>query len=186
MNVALRLTFDEYMRMIADGAFDTLRDRRIELVHGELRTMTPPGPDHSNAVSWLTTWSVLSPPKNAVTVRIQDPVAIPELDSAPQPDVVWAKPKSYRRNYPTPADILLLIEVADSSLDYDTGDKADLYAEAGIADYWVVNLPDRVIHVFRNPAADGYQDKTTIKFGEELRPLAIPAVKISVAELFSA
>lgn len=186
MNVALRLTFDEYQRMIAAGAFDTLRDRRIELIQGELRTMTPPGPDHSGAVDWITEWSVLSPPRGKVTVRVQNPIAIPELDSAPQPDVVWAKRHDYRDHHPLPHEILLLIEVADSSLDYDTGDKAELYAEAGIADYWVVNLPDRVIHVFRTPSADGYQDKTTIKFGEELRPLAIPAVKISVAELFSA
>ncbi len=186
MNVALRLTFDEYMRMIADGAFDTLRDRRIELIHGELRTMTPPGPDHSNAVSWLTTWSVLNPPVQLVSVRIQDPVAIPGLDSSPQPDVVWAKQQSYKRRFPNPHEVFLLIEVADSSLEYDCGDKADLYAAAGIQDYWVVNLQDRVIHVFRSPAAEGYQAKQTIKFGEVLRPLAFPTVTISVAELFSA
>jgi Uma2 family endonuclease len=186
MNIALRLTFDEYMRMIADGAFDTLRDRRIELIHGELRTMTPPGPDHSNAVSWLTTWSVLSPPKHAVAVRVQDPVAIPALDSVPQPDIVWVRQQSYRLRHPTPDEILLLIEVSDSSLDYDCGDKAELYAAAGIQDYWVVNLQDRVIHVFRSPAGDCYRDKTTIKFGEVLRPLAFPSVQISVAELFSA
>jgi Uma2 family endonuclease len=186
MNVALRLTFDEYMRMIADGAFDTLRDRRIELIHGELRTMTPPGPDHSGAIDWVNEWSVLSPPRGKVTIRVQNPIAIPELDSAPQPDVVWAKRNDYRDHHPLPDEVLLVIEVADSSLDYDCGDKADLYAAAGIQDYWVVNLQDRVIHVFRSPAAEGYQDKQTIKFGEVLRPLAFPAVSISGAELFSA
>ena len=185
MNVALRLTFDEYMQMIAAGAFDTLRERKIELIHGELRTMTPPGPDHSGAVDWFNEWSILKPPRGKVTVRVQNPIAIPALDSAPQPDIVWAKRREYRDRHPLPADVLLLVEISDSSLDYDCGEKAELYAGAGIQDYWVVNLQDRVIHVFRQPSAAGYQDRKTIKFGEELRTLAFPDVRIVVADLFS-
>src|SRR5687768_7856383 len=102
MNVALRLTFDEYMQMIAAGAFDTLRDRRIELIHGELCTMTSPRPDHSGAIDWFTEWSVLSPPRGKVTVRVQNPIAIPELDSALQPDILWAKRGDYREHHPLP------------------------------------------------------------------------------------
>src|SRR5262249_33490628 len=113
MSVGLRLTLPEYERMIDYGAFDSLRDRRIELIHGELREMTPPGPDHSEAVSRLTEWSLEWATKKLARIRVQDPVGIPELDSAPQPDIVWAKVRNYRDRHPLPAEVLLLIEVAD-------------------------------------------------------------------------
>ena len=96
MSVGLRITFDEYTRMVADGAFDALRDRRIELIHGELREMTPPGPDHSGTVTRLIDWSTEPPLKKVIQLRIQDPIAIPELDSAPQPDVAWVKLRDFR------------------------------------------------------------------------------------------
>lgn len=185
MSVALRISFDEYMQMIADGAFDALRDRRIELIHGELREMTPPGPDHSGAIDWIMEWSVLNPPRDKVTVRIQNPIALPNFDSAPQPDIVWAKRREYRDRHPLPEELLLVIEVADSSLDSDCGEKADLYAAAGIADYWVVSLQERTIHVFRSPGTGGFAERRIAKFGEELRPLAFPNVRLSVADLFS-
>jgi Uma2 family endonuclease len=74
---------------------------------------------------------------------------MPELDSAPQPDVAGVKVRTYRDRHPLPDEVLLLIEVADSSVDSDCGEKAALYAAAGIQDYWVVSLPERLIHVFR-------------------------------------
>jgi Uma2 family endonuclease len=186
MSVALRITYDEYAQMIADGAFDALRDRRIELIHGELRTMTPPGPSHSGAIDWFNEWSILNPPRGKVTVRVQNPLAIPDADSAPQPDIAWVKRRQYRDCDPRPDDVYLIVEVADSSLDYDCGPKADLYAAAGIADYWVVSLPERVIHVFRQPTGGTYASRETIAVGQSLAPLAFPDVAISAAELFSA
>ena len=185
MSIALRISFDEYQQMIADGAFDALRDRRIELIHGELREMTPPGPDHSGAIDWINEWSVLCPPRGQVTVRVQNPIAIPDSDSAPQPDIVWARRRDYRDRNPLPDEVLLLIEVAHSSLDFDCGEKADLYAEAMIQDYWVVNVQDRVIHVFRQPAGGKYTQQQTVRFGDELRPLAFPGVRLNLTELFT-
>lgn len=183
MSVGLRIRFDEYMEMIADGAFRALRDRRLELIHGELREMNPPGPNHSDAVSRLTDWSTEPPIKKSVRVRIHDPIGIPDLDSAPQPDVAWVKLRDYRDRHPLPADVLLLIEVADSSLDADCGEKADLYAAAGIQDYWVVSLPERLIHVFRGPQDGAYAEHRRAGFGEELRPLAFPHYSLSVTDL---
>lgn len=183
MSVGLRLTFAEYERMIEDGAFDALRGRRIELIHGELREMTPPGPDHSEAVSRLTEWSLESGLRKLARIRIQDPVGIPELDSAPQPDIVWAKVRNYRDRHPLPAEVLLLIEVADSSLDSDCGDKADLYAAAGIKDYWVVSLPERLVHVYRQPVGGTFVEHFTVGFGDTLEPLALPQFSLSVSEL---
>jgi Uma2 family endonuclease len=183
MSVALRISFDEYTQMVADGAFDALRDRRIELINGELRSMTPPGPDHSGTVSRLTDWSTEPPVKKRIEIRIQDPIAIPELDSAPQPDVAWAKVRDYRDRHPLPAEILLLIEVADSSLESDCGEKAELYAAAGIQDYWVVSLPERLIHVYRKPQNGEFTERRTAKFGDEIQPLAFPDYSLCVTKL---
>ena len=183
MSVALRITFDEYTEMVADGAFEALRDRRIELIHGELRAMNPPGPSHSGTVSRLIHWSIEPLVKKRIEIRIQDPVGIPELDSAPQPDVVWVELRDYRDRHPLPSEVLLLIEVADSSLDSDCCEKAELYAAAGIQDYWVVSLPERLIHVFRRPENGAFTQHSTAKFGDELRPLAYPTHSLSVTEL---
>jgi Uma2 family endonuclease len=183
MSVALRITFDEYMQMIADGAFDALRDRRIELIHGELREMTPPGPDHSEAVSRLADWSAELIVKKLARVRTENPIGIPNLDSAPQPDVAWVQVRTYRDRHPLPHEVLLLIEVADSSMDSDCGEKANLYAAAGIQDYWVVSLPERVVHVFRQPGGGAYGEHTVAGFGNELHPLAFPQFALSVSDL---
>ncbi len=185
MSVALHITYDDYVHMIAAGAFDTMRDKRIELIHGELREMSPPGHPHSEVVSRVTHWSVLEPPRNRVKVRIQDPIAVPEQDSAPQPDIVWAKPKSYGDHYPQPNEVLLVIEVADSSLDYDCGEKAELYALGGIKDYWVVDVANQAIHVFRQPSKAGFAKRTRVQLGEQISPLAFPDVALDLTALFA-
>ena len=185
MSTLLRLTLDEYDAMIADGAFDSLRDRRIELIHGELREMSPTGPDHACAVDWIGQWSVYSPPKGQVRVRIQNPIGIPTSDSEPEPDICWVKPGKYRQRHPRPEEVLLLIEVADSSLEFDMGEKAELYAAAGIADYWIVNLLGRCVEVFRQPAGGKYTNHTTHPMGREIHPLAFPDVALSTTELFT-
>jgi Uma2 family endonuclease len=176
MSVALHITFDDYLHMIEAGAFDRMRDKRIELIRGELREIMPPGPSHSELVSRLTHWSVLDPPPDRVKVRIQDPIGIPELDSAPQPDIVWARPKSFDDHHPLPKEVFLVIEVADTSLEYDCGEKADLYAAAGVKDYWVVDVENRQVHVF---------PRTTHHVGEQIAPLSFPEVTIDLRELFA-
>jgi Uma2 family endonuclease len=183
MSVALHLSFSEYEQMVADGAFNALRDRRIELIYGELRGMNPPGPDHSEAVSRLDDWSIEARIKKLIKLRVQDPIGIPELDSAPQPDLVWVKVRTFRDRHPLPNEVLLLIEVADSSLDYDCGTKAELYAAAGIQDYWVVSLPERLVHIYRKPEQGCYRDHTTAGMGSTVRPLALPQFELSVSEL---
>jgi len=183
MSVGLRISYDEYARMVEDGAFDALRDKRIELIHGELCSMTPPGPTHSGAVAKLTDWSTEPPVKKIAKARVQDVVAIPELDSAPQPDVFWVKRQFDDHQHPLPSDVLLLIEVADSSLDGDCGEKAELYAAAGIRDYWVVDLPNRVVHVFREPKNDVYSQHTTAGMGDEICPLANPQYPLVISRL---
>lgn len=183
MSVGLRITFDEYQRMVEAGAFDSLRGHRIELIYGELREMTPPGPTHSEAVLRLTEWSTEPAVKKIARARIENPIAAPDMDCSPQPDITWVQKRSYGDRHPLPDEVLLLIEVADTSLDQDCGEMAELYASAGIRDYWVVDLPNRVVHVFREPRAGVYSQRTVARMGDEIRPLAHPQYPLSVSAL---
>jgi Uma2 family endonuclease len=184
-STALRLSLAEYNHMIAEDAFRPLGKRRIELIYGELREMTPPGPTHAQAVSRLNRWSVENTDAKRVAVRVQDPIEIPEYDSAPQPDIIWAKAKDYSKQHPQPRDILLLIEVADSSLNDDLGERAELYAKAGIKDYCVVNIPDFCIEVFRQPKRGRYLDHRAYQSSDELAPLASSETYLPIGGLFS-
>lgn len=179
-----RLTLDQYDRMIAAGVFDETDHRRIELIHGELREMTPIGNEHELAVDFLTEWSVQQLPKGAVWVRVQNSVGLIELESAPQPDLAWVARKRYSAR-PTGDDVALIIEVAMSSLRNDRGEKASLYAMAGVSDYWIVNLEANQIEVHRSPQDGVYQAIDTYRAGDELRPLAFPELAMPVRELFA-
>ena len=182
MSTAARLSLAQYDRMIDVGVFDPRDPNRIELIRGELRKMTPIGPDHEDAVDFLNQWSMASKP-DEVRVRIQNSVGFPELKSAPQPDVAWVTTKFSARR-PQPAEIFLIIEVAQTSLAYDRNVKARLYAKAGIRDYWIVNIPERCVEVFRDPLRGRYKSLQTYATGDEVRPLAFPDVALSVPSLF--
>ncbi|HEX7447489.1 MAG TPA: Uma2 family endonuclease [Pirellulales bacterium] len=182
MSTIARISIDQYEQMIAAGVFEPRESNRIELIRGELRKMSPIGPEHDDAVDYLNEWSMQSKPA-AVRVRIKSMVALPKLKSAPEPDVTWLTRKLSGR-HPQPADVLLIIEVAKSSLKFDRGEKARLYAKSGVRDYWVVNVLDRCIEVYREPLRARYQSLTTHARGEQVRPLAFPDVVLDVASLF--
>jgi Uma2 family endonuclease len=187
MSTISRLKIGQYDRMISAGVFAPLADgrrHRIELIEGELREMSPIGPVHENLVDLLNEWSMRIRPRGQVRVRIQNSVGIPELDTAPEPDVAWVNDRSYASGRPEPADILLIIEVADSSLEYDCGEKSEIYAAAGIADYWVVNIPDDCVHVYRQPDRGRYPTLITFSSGDEIHPLAFPEIALPVSLLF--
>ena len=184
MSTGLQLTLAELDEMVARGAFAALQPRRFELINGELREMAPIGPDHADATDWFGTWSHRLKIGDQIRVRIQNPIRIEELDSQPQPDVVWCRNKKYA-HHPTPKDVFLVSEVADETLKFDCGEKADLYASGGIKDYWVVNLPDRTIEVFRKPKGGHYQQRRTYAVGETVSPLAFPQVELKVRDLFT-
>ena len=113
--------------------------------------MTPIGPQHEEVVDRLNAWSVAAVHPLSIRVRIQNSIGIPDLESAPEPDIAWVVERNYSQGRPTATDVLLIIEVADSSLAYDTGEKAALYAAAGVADYWIVDIPHRCVEVRRDP-----------------------------------
>jgi Uma2 family endonuclease len=184
MSTVTHLTIAEYDRMIAAGAFDPREHNRLELIYGELREMTPIGSEHEVIVDDLMEWSILNLPRGKVRVRVQNSIGIPILDSAPEPDLAWVARRDYRRGRPTGEDVLLVIEVSESTLRFDLGTKAELYAAAGISDYWVVNISDRCIVVHRDPVDGRYRNVRTFRESEEIRPLSMPEVMICPVSLW--
>ncbi len=184
MITTVRLSLAEYDALLAKGVLDETRHQNIELIHGEMRQMSPPGPMHEDIVDCLNAWSFENTDRSEVRVRVQNSVGVPEFDSAPMPDVAWVRERSYRAGRPLPEDVLLVIEVSDSSLEIDRGAKAELYASAGVQDYWIVNLVDWCVEVYREPASGGFREKRTFDGGETISPLAFPDVTLDIGELF--
>jgi Uma2 family endonuclease len=184
MSAIAKLSVKEYERIVRTGVFDGPNQRRIELIWGELREMSPIGSEHATVVDWLMDWSVDNTPRDKVQVRVQNPVAFLPEDSEPQPDIVWAKRQKYAEHHPAAEDILLLIEVADSSLNTDRDEKGKLYATAGVMEYWIVNLIDRTVEVHRDPKKGRYQNVQSVDAGASVQPLAIAEVRLSVDSLF--
>jgi Uma2 family endonuclease len=178
------ITLAMYDRMIAAGVFDPAEAHRVELIGGELHMMSPIGDRHADAVAFLTRWSSQQADPSRMLVWVQNPLSIPGSESAPQPDIAWVTLRRYADRRPLPEEVSLLVEVADTSLDFDTTAKASLYAAAGIADYWVVDLVSRAVIVFREPRSGGYESRSTHRGDQLARPLAQPDAALSPAELF--
>lgn len=178
-----RLSRDRYHQMIESGIFG--EDERIELIEGGLVTMSPIGAEHSGIVDQLSEILVNQLARRAV-VKVQGPIQLDD-HSEPEPDVVLSKPRRdyYKRSLPQPADVLLVIEVADSSLAYDRTVKMPLYAQAGIAEAWIVNLIDRWIEVYRDPSSAGYTTMLKILPGRTIAPQAFADVIVVVDDLLS-
>jgi Uma2 family endonuclease len=184
MSTVARLSIAEYDRAIAAGVFDGPEPRRIELIRGELREMSLIGPPHETCVDILNEWSIDNAPRDKVLVRVQNSIQVPPLASVPQPDLSWVARRDYSRVRPSAKDILLLVEVSDSSLAYDQGEKADLFAAARIADYWIVNLPERHVEVRRQPLRRRYRSVTVYRTGQKVPLLALPRIAFPVSTQF--
>lgn len=168
----------EYDRLVELGVFV---DERVELLRGVLVEMTPQGAPHAHVVSRLT--DALHPRLGRrAQIRIQLPVALSE-DSEPEPDVALVPRGDYSREHPSEA--LLLIEVAHSSLRKDLELKAALYAEAGVREYWVVDLRDDALVVHRDPSGGAYRDVHSLGRGQQVTPIAFPDVVVPVEELLT-
>jgi Uma2 family endonuclease len=178
------LSLAEYDRMIEAGVFDQRRTRRLEFILGEIREMNPIGSRHEVTVDRLAEWSHESLSSRQAWVRVQNSITLPSVESAPEPDIVWCARRDYSQSRPTADDVLLVIEVAETSLAFDRGEKADLYAAAGIADYWIVNLVDRAIEVRRTPEQGRYREVRTFAGNDAARPLAAPEATLRPAMLW--
>lgn len=183
MSTGLKLTAAEYDEMIAKGAFDGIH-RKIELIRGELREMNPAGPVHEDYIDYLTRWSTDVTTSRDCVVRVQNSVDLD--DSRPEPDLVWLKPGRYSAKRPETSDVLLLIEVADSSIRGDIREKADLYAQWRIAEYWIVDVQSRCIHVLTDSDGREYTRRNRFDVGQALSPRCREDAKLALAELFQA
>lgn len=184
MSTALKLTVAEYDTMVNKGAFDELT-QKIELINGEIHAMNPAGPVHDHIIEYLNHWSVQNTDFSRIRVRIQSGLSLPELDSRPEPDVLWVQAGHPRDRHPVAADVLLLIEVSHSSLPVDRELKGELYARAGILEYWVVDIANEQIFVYREPDGSQHRVRTTIKGGEALSPLSQPEAVLIPAVMFN-
>jgi Uma2 family endonuclease len=165
----------EYDQMVALGLF---QDERVELLRGVLVKMSPQLAPHASTVQKLTQLAITRL-QGRFTVRVQSPLALSD-DSEPEPDVAVVALGDYEAEHPATA--LLVIEVSDSTLRKDRG-KAAIYASAGIAEYWIVNLGARAVEVYSSPDGDRYAEVRTLRAGELLRPAQLVEVSIAVAEI---
>jgi Uma2 family endonuclease len=176
----------EYERLIDLGAFGP--DDRVELLGGQLVVREPQGRPHSTAIRLVaqTLRAAFGP---GWSIEAQLPVSLDE-ESEPEPDVtvVAGAPRDYLQAHPSRPG--LVVEVALSSLALDRGEKASLYARAGLADYWIVNLVDNMLEVYRDPVASPdspygwrYRAVLTLRSGDRVRPMAMPEAEILVADL---
>lgn len=180
--VRRRFTVDEYLRMVEAGILKT--DERIELLDGEILKVSPPGPDHNAPTGILIRLLVLGVGSRAVV--LPGPTLRLSKRSAPEPDFVLLRPdpRNYRDRYPEPGDVLLLIEISDSSLRRDRELKLPLYADAGIQEYWIVDVQDEVVEVYTNPSGSSYESVQRRRCGESVSPSAFPDLRIPIEEIF--
>jgi Uma2 family endonuclease len=167
LTTAKRFSLDEYHRLAELGFFH--EDDRVELIRGEIIQMAAKGTPHTTCCSnLLEELAILVAGK--AKVRCQDPIILPS-SSEPEPDfvIVRLRTDNYLSAHPTPLDILLVIEIADSTLKYDQETKLPLYAEAGISDYWIFNLVKNQLETYTEP----YQDSQG-NFGYTVKRIVLP------------
>ena len=179
-----RFTVAEYYAM-AEAGILTEKDR-VELLDGEIVVTAPIGNRHAFCVDWLNRFWILALAERAI-VRIQNPVRLND-SSEPEPDItllVW-KDDFYVSGHPGPQDVLLLIEVADSTVDFDRNQKLQLYARAGITEVWIVNLQDRRVETYSEPEGDQYGNIRHYGPGESVSPVSFPDIALEAERIVPA
>ena len=174
-----RFTVHEYHRMAEAGILH--EDDRIELIDGEIVEMTAIGTRHFTCVNRLN-HLLVGKAGEGVIVSIQNPVRLNEY-SEPQPDVALIRARDYRESLPIPDDVLLLIEVSDTTLAYDRGLKLSGYAQAGIPELWIVDLKGEKIEHYTGPSSDLYRHVELVRRGEAISSSALPDLELRVDDV---
>jgi Uma2 family endonuclease len=174
-------TVDEYYRMAEAGILKP--NDRVELIRGEVIEMSPNGRKHAACVDRAAELFFVSMRGRAI-VRVQGPDRLDQYNE-PQPDISILKPKAdyYRSGHPGPDDIYLVIEVSDTTLEYDREVKLAMYAISGIREFWMEDLQGDVLLVHRDASDDHYKTCLVFKRGESVSPLAFPDVALRVDDL---
>jgi Uma2 family endonuclease len=176
-----RFTVDQYDRMVELRILT--EDDRVELIRGEIVAKMPNWPRHAGITKRLIRLLIPLLQGRAI-LAVQDPIRL--LDSEPEPDVAILRPgpDDYASRHPTPPDVFVLIEVADSSLDRDRDWKGPLYAENGVSEYWIIDVDSATVLVHRDPQPDGtWAAVTTRRRGDTLDVAALPGVSVAVADV---
>jgi Uma2 family endonuclease len=174
-------TVDEYYKMAEVGLLAP--DERVELIEGEIVEMSPVGSTHAGTVDRSSTL-LNRQLGDQVIVRVQSPIHIDDF-SEPQPDLALLKPRKdfYSKSHPRPEDVLVVIEVSDTSLNYDRNVKLPLYARAGIPEAWLMILAREVIEVHSEPRNGKYQKVQRLKRGKTLVSPTMPTFACKVEDL---
>lgn len=180
--VQLRFTVDDYYKMIELGILTDYE--KAEIIEGELIKKMTVGDRHAAIVDFLTKFFVKNVPDN-ILVRIQNPVRLSKYNE-PEPDVVLADLTKYDgKRHPRPAEVLLVVEVSDTTVKYDRDRKLPLYAEAEIPEVWIINLPNEIIEVHKKPNVGLYQTVEIYKRDETFKTNALPDFSLSVDDVLS-
>ena len=172
-------TVEEYHKIAEAGVLG--EDDRVELIRGEIVMMSPIGAAHVHFVNRLN--KILVPKVGELgLVSVQNPVIV-DPHSEPQPDILVLKPRDYRTRLPAREDVLLAVEVADTSLAYDRRVKRPLYAEAMVPEYWVLDVAAAVIERCTGPEGDGYRHMERLRSGDSVTLIALPAITIELAAI---
>ncbi|MEG4456961.1 Uma2 family endonuclease [Microcoleus sp. N9_A1] len=171
-------TVKEYHLMTEVGILS--EGDRVELIEGEIVKMAAIGTRHASSVKRLTRRFSLIPEDRA-TLGVQDPIQLTER-TEPQPDVVLLQPRAdyYATAHPIPSEVLLLVEVSDSTVDYDRDVKVSIYARSLIQEVWLVDLVKNCLEVYRLPSQNGYSLMLKFWRGQQVAPLAFPEFEVSV------
>lgn len=158
-------------------------EKRMELIKGEIIDMAPIGPSHAASVKNLIELFANQKGK-AAFINVQNPIQLSDF-SEPEPDFVLLRPSPtlYKNGHPTAADILLLIEVSDTTVKHDREKKMPLYAKDGIVESWLVDLNEFQVEVYLNPTANGYTNKHIFKSEHILRPSQLPHIEIPISNI---
>ena len=178
---AHRFTVVDYHRMADTGVLRP--DARVELLNGQIIDMAPIGPFHGGVEKRLNAlFNKLA--RGRWLVSAQDPLHLDE-HSEPDPDLMLLKPAAddSTTRHPAPEDVFLLIEVADSTLAFDRGEKLPAYGRAGIAEVWIIHLPEQCVEVYRDPNFTGYGSRTIHRQNAAICPQAFPDVTVEVSAL---
>jgi Uma2 family endonuclease len=177
-----RITVDDYYRMAEVGILDP--EARVELIDGEIIDMSPPGSPHAATVHYLTEVAMRAVDGRA-TVLVQNPVRLSRY-SEPQPDLALLRRRDdfYRERHPQPDDVLLVVEIAASSLRFDRDTKVPLYARHGIPEMWLVDLGSRRLFRYRAPLGGSYTRVDEPDFRAGLEVSALPEVVLALHRLF--
>ena len=174
-----RFTVHDYHRMGEAGILH--EDDRVELIEGEIVEMAAIGTRHFSCVNKLNRLLVMNVGNEAI-VSVQNPVRLNE-HTEPQPDLTVIRTRDYTESLPVSEDVLLLIEVSDTTLAYDRSIKLQLYARAGIEEVWIVNLPAEIIERYTEPSANDYQHTEHKHRGQTLQSAALPGLTPTVDEI---